>query len=109
MLLDADVIVIDSASTVLVEAVATDRKVLLFNRIFPFTVQGLASIRKRVGYSEDLDEFLGMLEDTLDRQDFDAGGPDEEFLCLYGTHLNDGDSVGRAAEFVLAVALGRHD
>jgi hypothetical protein len=109
MLLDADVIIIDSPSTVMMQAVATDRKVLIFNRAFPLTGQGLASIRKRVSYSEDLEEFLGRLEDTLDRQDFDAGGPDEEFLRLYGTHLNDGDSVRRAAEFVRSVALGRHD
>lgn len=106
-MLNADLIVIDSPSTILVQAVATDRKILLLNRSFPMTETGSAALRKRVGYREELEPFLVLLEETLRRGDFDVGELNEEFLRLYVTHFNDGHTVERVAAALEEIVSSR--
>jgi hypothetical protein len=107
----ADLIIIDSPSTVLLQAVTTDRKILLLNRAFPMTEMGLTSLKKRVVYSEDLDSFLQVLKDTLQHRDFNNDPfKDDSFLRLFGSHLHDGQSLQRSAEAVRrVVADSRRD
>lgn len=97
----AHLIVIDSPSTVLLQAAATDSKILVFNGIFKMTEAGLAALKKRAIYSDDLNSFLALLENTLLRRDFDNSScRNDEFLRLYGTYLNDGHSLERAVAAV---------
>lgn len=104
----ANLILIDSPSTVLLHAVTTDARILVFNRIFPMTERGLATLKKRVIYSDNLDAFVGLLEDILNRQDFDNSHyQDNEFLRLYGTYKEDGHSISRATEALKYAASQR--
>lgn len=104
-MVEADLIVIDSPSTVLLQAVATDRKILLLNRVFPLTELGAAALKRRVVYSDKLDSFLALLEDTLRRRDFcNRCYQDSTFLRLYGTHLHDGRSLERSVAAVQQIA-----
>ncbi len=101
----ADLIIIDSPSTVLLHAVTTDVKILVFNRIFKMLEEGLTALKKRVFYSEDLDAFVKRLEEILVTQDFDnAQYKNDEFLCQYGTYKNDGSSLNRVVEAIRQVA-----
>lgn len=96
---EADLVVIDSPSTVLLHAATTDAKILVFNRIFPMTAEGRASLEKRASYREDLDAFLALLTEVLEKRDFDnAPFRNPDFLRLYGTFLHDGNSLARTTE-----------
>jgi hypothetical protein len=107
----SDLIVIDSPSTVLLQATATNSKIMLLNLAFPMTELGLTSLKKRVVYSEDLDSFLQVLKDTLQHQYFNNDPfKDDSFLRLFGSHLHDGQSLQRSAEAVRrVVADSRRD
>lgn len=104
----ADLVIIDSPSTVLLQAAATTARIFVLNCAFPMTEEGLAALAKRVTYSEDLHEFLSLLRDGLRRRDFkNSAYESDEFLRLYATFRHDGHSLQRAAAAVGNIALGR--
>jgi hypothetical protein len=94
-----DLIVLLFPSTALLEALLTDRTVLVL--VDPNFVTMLPEARKalerRAHVASSPAEFLTVYRSLLDRGDFrSAGGVDDTFLKRYGTHLNDGQSAWRA-------------
>lgn len=101
----ADLIVIDSPSSVMLQATTTRRKIMLYNGIFPMTVEGVAALRKRTVYHDQLDTFVEELDRTLTARDVDIARLDnEEFVRAYGTYLHDGRSLERATEALRSIA-----
>lgn len=104
---DADLIVIDSPSTVFLDAAATDVPILVYNPIFPMTEEGLAAVLRRAGYAEDLDEFVELIRLTLRKGVARPPPPaDRTFVELYGVP-EPGRSAARAAEALARIVEGR--
>lgn len=103
-----DAIMIDFPSTTWAEALLTDKPLLLhaggdWGRLLP---RAKAALQKRAWVSETPDEFEAQVRKFLSAGDFaPLANPDDEFLRLYVTHLNDGRSAERAAEVIARVVL----
>lgn len=101
-----DAIILDHALTALGEALPTRKRLIVYderrsaNTLEPAEAKGLLS--KRAIVAEEPDEFIEKVRSFLCAGDFsELTTPNDEFLCAYGTHLNDGRSAERAADFVL--------
>lgn len=105
-----DAIVVDFPSTAIAEVLLTDKPVLCFAgrewaRMFPDARQALA---KRAQVSETAAEFESQLREFLRRGCYaPLLHPDDEFLRLHATHLNDGHSAERAAEVITQIVSSR--
>jgi hypothetical protein len=111
-----DAIIVDHAITALGEALLTRKPVLVYDpgalEIIPEAPQARALLRKRARVSETPDDFVNDIRSFLDSGDFsEIQTPNDEFLCAFGTHLNDGRSAQRAVEqlLLLQVGAGRKD
>jgi hypothetical protein len=86
-LADADLIVVDWPSTVLLQALSTDRPVLVLAErwTIPFDKRARELLERRAGFDDDTERFLGMLAAYLaappKRED---GLVNDDFLRAYG-------------------------
>ena len=100
----ADLFVIDCPTTVLLEALTTNKKIIVaafkdFSRIDP---KAVTLLRKRTVLSETKEEFLRNIELALQKEDWNLPEPvDREFMKAYGTHLDDGRSAERTFSHLL--------
>ncbi|MBI4284059.1 MAG: hypothetical protein HY663_06280 [Chloroflexi bacterium] len=104
---DADLFIMDSPTTTLVQAVTTDKKIILYvdRTFFRFEPHALELVKKRVVFSENKGQFLKDIARVLGEDDWSLPEPvNDEFLRSYGTYLNDGRSVERAVRALLALA-----
>lgn len=107
MLHVADLFIIDYPSTVLLEALTTNKKVIVFagRRFIRFDPKATALLTKRVLFSKTKEQFLWDIEATLQEPDWTLPDPvNDEFLKAYGTHLNDGRSAWRAVDALHVLA-----
>jgi hypothetical protein len=103
----ADLIVLSFPSTALLEALLTDRPILVLadRRSIRLLREARAALSKRVILAESAEEFLESLRKLLLQGAFPPIlHPDQSFLEMYGTYINDGNSAQRVLE---AVALKR--
>ena len=107
----ADTFVIDVASTIFLEMLTTDRPILLCahqlsKKLDPsrWSSEVRAMWDERVGYSNDLEEFIQILRQHLDQDDSVAVKSNDTLLKLFGTHKNDGASAERAYRFLKTLA-----
>ncbi len=100
----SDLIVLNFPSTALTEALITDRPILLFAdgrsiRMYP---EAKAALAKRVMLNETAEGFIATYRKLLASGKFEpVVNPDQSFLQMYGTHLNDGRSAERALSAIL--------
>jgi len=91
----ADLLIIDSPHTTLLEAVKTDLPIIFFNNKFWKLRSGIRDlIEKRCFIADDLNNLEALLKAYLSN-----GLPilkDKEFLCSYGIQHDDGNSLQRA-------------
>ncbi len=108
-----DLFVLDFPSTIFLEALTTDRPVLLCGHRLPWKwMPGvwepavLEMWRERVAYADDLDEFLELLRRHLKEERFAAVRSSDTLLKLFGTHLDDGKSAERAYRVLQSLHSG---
>lgn len=103
LLPEASFIVLNFPSTALLEALLTDRPIIVFAdrrsiRMFP---EAKAALSRRAMLAETVDDFLAGIRSVLERKAFaPVPNPDQTFLRMYGTHLNDGASARRALDAI---------
>lgn len=104
---DADLFIMDNPTTTLVQAVTTNKKIILYTdrAFFRFDPQALELVKKRVVFSDTKEYFLKDIERVLSEDDWTLPEPvNDEFLKGYGTYLNDGQSAERAVQELIALA-----
>jgi hypothetical protein len=80
----ADLIVIDSPSTVLVQSVLGRSRLLVYAGVYRFVEIGLAALTRRASVFSDRAEFLASLEYILENRDFDNSSyRDDDFARSY--------------------------
>ena len=107
---DTDLFIMDSPTTSLVQAVATNKKIILYadRTFFRFDPRAAELVRKRVVFSETREQFLSDIERGLNEVDWTLPEPvNDEFLMAYGTYLNDGRSAERAVKKLVDLAEKR--
>lgn len=103
----ADAFILDSPSTPLLPLVASEKPFLAYfdRTFFKLVPKASEQLKKRAIYSDNKQEFFYKLENFLNAPDWTLSKPvNDEFLCNFGTHLNDGKSAERTAEFLFKQA-----
>ncbi|MBI5631805.1 MAG: hypothetical protein HY921_13080 [Elusimicrobia bacterium] len=100
----ADAFIMDWPSTAFLEALTTDRPILITDCGLNWQWQesARAHFGKRVLYARELEDFLALVRKTLKERDF-GPRPDRGFISEYGTFLDDGRSAERALERLAAL------
>ena len=104
---DADLFIMDHPSTTLVQALTTNKKIILYaDRTFlRFDPHALELVKKRAVFSETREHFFKDMERVLGKDDWALPEPvNDEFLRGYGTYLNDGQSAERAVQTLIDLA-----
>jgi len=100
-----DAFILDFPSTALLQALATDRSVIVLvdKRFLKMDREALTLLRRRALVGETLEEFIDLARAFLSKGDLSRlKNPDDQFLKLYGTHVQDGKSVNRALDALLS-------
>jgi hypothetical protein len=100
----ADAFIIDTLGTALLQALATVKPVLVYvdSAWIRFDRRAMVLLRKRAIVSETREQFLSTIVHFLKQPSWTVTLPiNDEFLRAHGTHLNDGQSVERAAELLV--------
>lgn len=103
----ADAFIIDSPSTPLLPLLCTDKPFLAYidKSFFRLVPKAKELLAKRAILSETKGQFFDKLENFVKNIDWTVGKPvNDEFLHHFGTHLNDGKSAERTAEFLFKLA-----
>jgi len=108
----ADFVVLSFASTALLEALTTDRKILVLvdPRFVLMHADALAALKRRAHVAETPADFIATYRRLLAAGDFArVSAPDDGFLRDYGTHLDDGRSALRALNAIWPPAMHAAD
>jgi hypothetical protein len=111
LLARADFIVLAFASTALLEALLTDRRILVLvdPRFVRMRPEARRRLEGRASVASSPAEFVASYRRTLTEGDFrPLPDPDDTFLREYGTHLNDGRSAERALSAIRAPLVPSH-
>lgn len=102
---DFDLVIIMWPSTTLVQAMASGAEILVYagNPYFSLTGQALKMLGKRAIAGLTKDDFKDKIRMVLDKGSIVSDVNDEAFLERYGVYRNDGKSLSRMAEQVLAL------
>ena len=99
--------ILDVPSTSLLEALTTDRPIILCGYRFPWAWSPndwhpsiLDMWQERVQYEENLREFLDLVRNNLSDGTFKSVNSEDKMLKLFGTYLDDGNSVERTYSFL---------
>ena len=97
----ADLFVLDSPTMTFLEVLTTRKPVLVFNNWYRWEPESLDLLKCSAVFSDDLDEFIGILRGYLATGRFEeARRAGSAYLWRFGTHLGDGRSADRAAEAI---------
>ncbi len=107
----ADAFIIDSPSTPVWPLVSTEKPFLAYidKSFFSLVPKAIELFKKRAIFADTKDEFFEKLENFLHTPEWTLDKPvNDEFLCHYGTYLNDGNSDKRVTEFLFELANGKN-
>ena len=102
----ADAFIIDSPSTPVWPLACTEKPFLAYidKSFFCMVPKAIELLKKRAIFADTKDGFFEKLENFLHTPEWTLDKPvNDEFLCHYGTYLNDGNSDKRVAEFLFKV------
>ena len=105
----ADALVHEVPSSGMVESLVTDKPLVAFadREVYRMNAQARILLRRRLTLAETEAEFLVGIESMLVSGRFaPVVNPDQEFLRAFVTHVNDGRSAQRAADFIAGLAGG---
>ncbi len=108
----ADAFILDSPSTPLLPLVASEKPFLAYfdRSFFQLVPEASEQLKKRAFYSNNRKDFFYQLENYLNTPDWTSSTPvNDEFLCNFGTHLNDGRSAERTSEFLYKLATDTYN
>jgi hypothetical protein len=103
----ADAFIIDSPSTPVWPLVSTEKPFLAYidKSFFSLVPKVIELLRKRAIFADTKDGFFENLNNFLHTYNWTLHKPvNDEFLCHYGTYLNDGNSHKRVTEFLFKLA-----
>lgn len=100
-----DVIIIDSPTTTALQAAATN-KPMFVTRLIGYPDAARQLLARRAVCTDEVGELVKKLDRFLSTGRYEADVNNREFLRAYGTHLDDGQSAGRAVTGVFQ-AIGR--
>lgn len=103
----ADAFIIDSPSTTVWPLVCTEKPFIAYidKTFFRLVPKAKELLGKRAILAETKDDFFAKLKAFLESPKWIMPKPvNDEFLCHYGTYLNDGNSDKRVAEFLFGLA-----
>jgi len=101
LLLNHDAVIIDSPTTLLLEALSTAIPAFVLLRTVRWPEECLPGLARRAVCEDDPNVLLQRLEDYLRAGEYGADCRERSFLREYGTHLDDGRSSERAAAVLL--------
>lgn len=96
----ADLFVMDSASTPLLEALTINKKIMVYNLFGSMYPDAVEVLKKRAYYSENIDEYLSELDKELAKGDFEIKNPNNEFSELYGKYDDLDEIKNRTMNFL---------
>jgi hypothetical protein len=102
LLNEADVIICDYPATPVIESIAAKKTVFVLLSSPYLRDEALTLLKKRVYWSDTIDNFVRMIADYLENKPLDQN-PDihnTEYLEMYGTHKLDGNVAMRALEIL---------
>jgi len=101
----ADLVILDSPTLTFLETLAMGKPVLVFNNWLRWEPESLDLLKRSAVFSDDHDEFIGILRSYLATGHFEEARRDgTAYLRRFGTYLGDGRSAERAAEAIERVA-----
>jgi len=95
-----DILLIDSPTTTLLQAIATRLPVFVLTSIISPSLANLPLLRKRAVCAESAVQLMDDLEAYLNSGDYGSSVENREFLKCFGTYLDDGNSDLRAQVMV---------
>jgi hypothetical protein len=107
----ADLFIIDSPSTPVWPLVSTEKPFLAYidKTFFRLVPKAIELLKKRAIFADTKNEFFEKLENFLHNSEWTLDKPvNDEFLCRYGTYLNDGNSDKRVTDFLFELANGKN-
>ena len=99
----ADLIIMDSPSTPLLEALATKQKIMIGSPYRNFYPDALELLKKRIYYSEDIQEYSKQLDEELSGGNFDIKEPNMEFSDQYCIYKNRESIENNLSNFILEI------
>ncbi len=104
LILDSDLVILDMPQTSLLQAIKAGKPVLLFSGLGYVLDESIKKLVKKCAeYSEDIEEFISVLDKYLKDVKLWNAPDNDEFLRKCGTHLNDGKSCIRATQTILSI------
>jgi len=95
-LYEHDIVIIESPTTTLLQAIATGLPVFVLTSIITPPRADLPLLMKRAVCAENAEELMDKLEEYLKTGHYPADINSREYLKLHGTHLDDGEGHLRA-------------
>jgi len=103
----ADLIIIDSPSTTLTQAVLTRARLLVYTGVYRLAPAAVAALQKRASVFRDFASFLNSLREIIESRHFDnAAFQNYEFANHYCTFQNDGHPAARMVDALADIATG---
>jgi len=102
------IIIIDSPTTTVLEAVATEKPIFVLTSHIKYPQPALELLKKRAFCSDNPKELIEAVGLYMRTGIYRADTKNTEFLSAFGTYLSDGNSAARAAGIVLKVILNGH-
>ena len=100
---DATLVVLDLASTTCLEVCATDKPLFVFMGSTKWFKEPKELLRKRAVVAESPEALVEEIDRYIKTGHYPADVKNREFIRAYGTHLDDGRSAERAADFLLSL------
>lgn len=97
------IIIIDSATTTSLQALATEKPVFVLMNHVNHSGFAREMFERRVVCRENIQELMHDVKSYFEQRIYPADVKNDEFLRAYGNHLNDGKSDQRAVDAALAV------
>ncbi len=95
-----DAVLIDTPTTTLLQAIATKLPVFVLTSIISPPRSDLSILKKRAVCAESAEGLMNDLGNYLKTEHYHANAENREFLKLYGTYKDDGESDSRAEAIV---------
>jgi len=102
LLNDADIIICDYPATPVIESIAAKKTVFVLLSSPHLRQEALIPLKKRVYWSDNIEEFVRMITDYLENKSLDLK-PDihnTEYLEVFGVHKLDGNVAARVLEIL---------
>ena len=99
--------IIDLPTTTLIEVLCTEKPVFVLTQFIKLTEHAERLLKKRAICCETVDKLIQALDTFMVRGEYPADLKNQEYLCAYGTYMNDGQSAKRGADAVLDILRSR--